>query len=101
MERLGLREADLAAFCERADIVRLSLFGSRSREDFEPDSDVDLLVEFESDSPIGYFRLVELESELGTLMGGLKVDLVTNGALSHLIRDSVLEDSVELYATRA
>ena len=60
----------IAAFCERHHIRKLSLFGSVLREDFRPESDVDVLVEFQPGCVPGYFRLFDLEQELSGLFGG-------------------------------
>lgn len=98
LQRLGLDPDWLSGFCLANGIARLSLFGSRSREDFAPDSDVDLLIEFLPGHAVGFFKLVEIEQELSAILGGKKVDLVTLPALSHIIRDSALSDAVELYA---
>ncbi|MEA3375428.1 MAG: nucleotidyltransferase family protein [Armatimonadota bacterium] len=90
------REA-LAEFCRRNQIRRLSLFGSVLREDFGPDSDVDVLVEFEPEARVGFFALVRMEMELSELLGH-KVDLNTPGFLSKYFRDQVLEEAEVQYA---
>lgn len=90
------REA-LAEFCRRNQIRRLSLFGSVLREDFGPDSDVDVLVEFEPEARVGFFALVRMEIELSELLGR-KVDLNTPGFLSKYFRDQVLEEAEVQYA---
>ncbi|MDZ7271656.1 MAG: nucleotidyltransferase domain-containing protein [candidate division KSB1 bacterium] len=68
------REA-LADFCRRWRIVELDLFGSALREDFRPDSDVDVLVTFEPDVRWGFSQWLEMARELEALFGR-KVDLV-------------------------
>ena len=65
---------ELSEFCRRHHIGRLWLFGSVLREDFGPDSDVDLLVEFEPEHIPGW-EIVDIEEELSQLFGGRKVDL--------------------------
>lgn len=90
------REA-LAEFCRRNQIRRLSLFGSVLREDFGPDSDVDVLVEFEPEARVGFFALMRMEMELSELFGH-KVDLNTPGFLSRYFRDQVLEEAEVQYA---
>src|SRR5207302_7984064 len=72
--------------CRRHHIKRLSLFGSALREDFRPDSDVDVLVEFELDHVPGLFAMAGMELEL-TGMVGRKVDLRTPEDLSPYFRD--------------
>jgi predicted nucleotidyltransferase len=72
----------LAAFCRRSGIRRLSFFGSVLHEDFGPESDVDVLVEFAPEAGIGLFEFVDLQRELGELLGR-DVDLHTHASLSH------------------
>src|SRR5512143_2295865 len=63
----------ISKFCARHRIRRLALFGSVLRSDFRPESDIDVLVEFESGAAIGYFELARIERELSALLGGRKV----------------------------
>jgi hypothetical protein len=88
----------LAAFCRRNRIKRLALFGSGLRRDFGPDSDVDLLVEFEPGQVPGLIRLAAMELELADLFGGREIDLRTSGDLSPYFREEVQADAVPLYA---
>ena len=85
----------LAGFCERNGIRRLSLFGSILRDDFGPHSDIDVLVEFEPGTRVG-FRFFSIERELSALLGR-KVDLNTPGFLSKYFRDEVLGEAVVQY----
>ena len=87
----------LAAFCRRAGIGRLSFFGSVLRKDFGPDSDVDVLVEFAPDARVGLFEFVDLQRELGELLGR-NVDLHTPASLSHFFRESVIDSAEVAYA---
>ena len=80
--KLGIEPADLARFCEQRSIRRLSLFGSRLKGTERPDSDVDLLVEFEPTHIPGLLGIAAMEIELSQLMGCRKVDLRTVGDLS-------------------
>ena len=89
---------ELAEFCRRNCIRKLSFFGSVLREDFDPRSDVDVLVEFEPDTTVGFFGLYDVEQELSRILGGRKVDLHTPGGLSRYIRDRVLAEAEVLYA---
>jgi len=82
----------IVEFCMRNQVRRLSLFGSVLREDFGPDSDVDILVEFEPGTRIGLIRLSGLEIELGNIVGR-KVDLNTPGFLSKYYRDQILSEA--------
>lgn len=82
--------AALDALCRRYRIHRLSLFGSRLKDTARPDSDVDLLVEFEPGAAPSLFTMAEIELELAPLVGGRKVDLRTAGDLSRYFRDDVV-----------
>ncbi len=94
---IQLEPRSLAEFCRRRHIRKLSLFGSVLRGDFGPDSDVDVLVEFEPDHVPG-FALIRMEDELSELLGGRKVDLVTPRFLNHRIRDQILSEAQVQYA---
>ncbi len=83
-------------FCRRHYVSRLSVFGSVLRPDFGPESDIDLLVEFEPGHVPGLIRLAGMESELGTILGR-KVDLLTPMSVSPYFRDRVLKDAVPLH----
>lgn len=95
MKRLPIHiSADrIASFCEQHHISKLSLFGSVLREDFGPESDVDVLVEFEEGFVPGFIRLHALEKELSTLMENRELDLVTPKSLNHRIRDQILNEA--------
>lgn len=88
---------EILEFCRRNRIRRLSAYGSVLRSDFRPDSDVDLLVEFEPGHKVGFLRLAQLELELGGMIGR-RVDLRTPGELSPLFRGQVQAASSVLYA---
>jgi predicted nucleotidyltransferase len=88
----------IAAFCCEHGIQRLAVFGSALRADFRPDSDIDLLVEFEPDRVPGLFRIARMERELSVLLGGRKVDLRTPQDLSQYFRQQVLEEAEVQYA---
>ncbi len=79
----------LAAYCRKHHVRRLALFGSVLRDDFRPDSDVDVLVEFEPGAHTGLLKLAEMELELSAMLGR-KVDLRTPGELSRYFRDDIL-----------
>lgn len=80
----------VAEFCRNNHIRRLALFGSVLRDDFRPDSDVDVLVDFEPGHVPGLLRLAGMEHELSELFGGRRVDLRTPADLSRYFRDEVL-----------
>jgi len=89
--RIDIPAKRIAEFCRQNRIRRLALFGSVLRDDFGPDSDVDVLVEFEPDARVG-LRFFELEQELAEVFGR-KVDLSTPGFLSRYFRDEVLAEA--------
>ena len=96
-DRLQVPEARIAEFCRRHHVRRLSFFGSVIREDFRPDSDVDVLIEFQPGHAVGLVRMAGLELELAQLLGR-KVDLRTPAELSRFFRDEVLRTSQVQYA---
>jgi hypothetical protein len=89
------REA-VSAFCKRHHIARLALFGSVLRDDFEPDSDVDVLVEF-LPGHIPGLRFVTIEREFSELLHGRRVDMVTPKFLNTRIRESIMSAAEPLY----
>lgn len=99
-EKAGVKPSrgEIAEFCQRHHIRKLSLFGSVLRKDFHPDSDVDVLVEFEPGHVPGFFRLLDLEGELSKLFGGRKVDLRTPQDLSRYFREEVVTTAEVQYA---
>lgn len=90
-------DAALARFCAARHIRRLSAFGSVTTDDFRPDSDVDLLVEFEPGHVPGLLGLAAMELELSALLGGREVDLRTIADLSPYFRDHVASLAVPLH----
>jgi uncharacterized protein len=86
----------VSAFCRRHHIARLALFGSVLRDDFRPDSDVDVLVEFLPGHVPG-LRFVTIEREFSELLHGRRVDLVTAKFLNPRIRERVLSTAEPLY----
>jgi uncharacterized protein len=88
----------IGEFCRRHHIRRLAIFGSALRDDFRPDSDVDVLVEFEPDHVPGLIRLAGMEFELSDALGGRKVDMNTPKFLSPAFRDRVQSESEVMYA---
>jgi uncharacterized protein len=98
VQPLGIAEQDVAEFCRRWGIVEFSLFGSALREDFGPDSDVDVLVAFAPESPRSLSDLVEMEKELSAV-SGRKVDLVPRQCLANPFRRyEILRTRKVLYA---
>lgn len=87
----------IADFCRRHRIRRLAFFGSVLRDDFAAESDVDVLVEFEPGTRVGFFKLYDLEQELSQILGGRKVEINTPKSLSKYFRDEVLEEAEVQY----
>jgi hypothetical protein len=88
----------IAEFCRKRQIRRLALFGSVLRDDFRPDSDVDVLVEFEEGHVPGLIRLGAMAQELSEILSAAKVDLRTAEDLSELFRDEVMAQAQVQYA---
>ena len=97
-EHFSIPPAILAAYCRRHHIRRLALFGSVLKDTARPDSDIDLLVEFEPGHEPGYIGLAAMQLELSDLIGGRPVDLRTPAELSRYFRDDVLANALEQYA---
>jgi len=98
MPRLAIAEEQLTSFCRKQHIRRLSLFGSTLAGAARPDSDIDLLVEFEPGREPGLLGLASMEAELAVLLGGQKVDLRTPQDLSRYFREEVLRTAEAQYA---
>jgi uncharacterized protein len=96
--RIQVSHSLLDDFCRRRRIRKLSLFGSVLRDDFGPQSDVDVLVEFESGATVGYFELADMESELSELFGR-KADVRTPAELSRYFRQEVLAAAEPQYVS--
>lgn len=89
----------IAAVARRYHVKELALFGSVLRDDFRADSDVDVLVEFEAEAPIGFLELAALARELSAVVDR-KVDIVPKKGLKAIIRRSVLDSAQVIYAHR-
>ena len=88
----------LADLCRRYGATRLRLFGSAVRGEEGPDSDVDIIVDFER--PVGFLELIRFENALSEFFGR-SVDLVTEPGLSPFIRDSVLASASVIFDAAA
>lgn len=87
---------ELDAFCRQYHIRKLAVFGSVLHGDARPDSDLDLLIEFEDDVPVGLFTFVTIQEELSRLFGW-PVDLSTAGFLSPHFRQRVTDEARVIY----
>jgi predicted nucleotidyltransferase len=96
--RINIPGEEIAKFCKRNHIRKLSLFGSVLRDDFKSDSDIDFLVEFEDGKVPGLIGLSRMERELSEMLGGRKVDLRTPQDLSIYFRQEVVETAEVQYA---
>ena len=94
---LTFDNSELESFCEKNGIKKLALFGSVLRDDFGPESDIDMLVEFMPGEVVGFFRLFDLEEELSRIFDGRKVDLRTPKDLSRYFRDRVVAEAKVQY----
>jgi uncharacterized protein len=97
---INVRQQELAEFCRRNGIRKLALFGSVLTPNFTDASDIDVLVEFEPGTRVGYMRMAALEQELSDLFGGRKIDLRTPAELSRYFRDEVLRTAAVQYAAQ-
>jgi len=102
LRSLGIDLDRLAELCDRWKIAEIALFGSALREDFRPDSDVDLLVTYRPDADWSLLDTVRLDRELAALFGR-KVDVVSRRAIERsqnwIRRKAILESAVRVYAS--
>lgn len=100
--QIDIPEPEVRAFCQRWDISELALFGSTVREDFRPDSDVDVLVRFHPSAHPTLFDLVRMKDELQQVFGR-PVDLVSRRAIessrNYLRREAILGSATVIYAS--
>ena len=100
---LTIPEDYIKKFCQRHHICHLGVFGSAVRDDFGPGSDVDILVEFDQEYKPGLMELVEMQEELGWILGR-KVDLVERKAVekseNYIRREHILKSVEPVYVAR-
>ena len=96
-QRLEIPKDRLADLCQRRRIRKLSLFGSVLRDDFRPDSDVDVLIQFEAGHVIG-LDIMDVEEELSQLLAGRRIDLVNEKYLNRRLRARILAEAEVQYA---
>lgn len=98
--RISFDDANIAEFCRKWRIAEFALFGSVLRDDFRPDSDVDVLVTFDQDAGWSLFDLVDMQEELTTLFGR-DVDLVEkDGIRNPFRRHAILRSKEVIHAAR-
>jgi len=95
-ERINITQEKIINFCQRNQIRKFALYGSVLRDDFRPDSDIDILIELEPYHQVGLMQMAKMEIELSKLMGR-KVDLRTPQDLSKYFRDKVMTTAKILY----
>jgi uncharacterized protein len=88
----------IADFCRARHVTRLALFGSVLSDRFRDDSDIDVLVSFQRGHVPGFLELYRLEQELSAILGGRRVDLVTEKSLNARIRPTVISEAQVQYA---
>ena len=92
----------IKAFCDRWQVEEFALFGSVLRDDFGPDSDIDIMIRFKTEQRLGLFGFARMELELSDLMHR-KVDLVTRPAVeksrNYIRRNSILDSAEVVYAS--
>lgn len=95
---LSTSREEIASFCKEHGIKRMAVFGSGLRDDFRPDSDVDILAEFDPAHTPTLFDIAGMEQDLSSYFGGRKVDLRTPEDLSRYFRHQVVSEAEVLYA---
>lgn len=96
LKKLSVSKRKVAALCRKWNVSRMWLFGSVTRDDFRPDSDVDVLVEFPFREGPGLFGLVDLRDELSALFGGRRVDVSTLAILRNPYRRKSIEKDIQV-----
>jgi uncharacterized protein len=95
--KIKIPTENLDSFCQRYQVRRLSLFGSVLRDDFRADSDIDILVQFDSGARVSFMTLGKMQRELATIFQR-PVDLIPQDGLKPVIREEVLASAQEVYA---
>ena len=99
IQNLTISQKDIHRFCRQYHVRELVLFGSALRDDFDSNSDVDLLVDFEPEAQVGFLTLSRMQRELATIFQR-PVDLVSKADLKPIVRQEVLSNVQVLYASR-
>lgn len=99
--QVSIPRSRLASFCRDRGIKRLAIFGSALRADFGPESDIDLLVDFEPDRRISLFDMAGMEQEFSEILGR-KVDMIERSGVersrNYIRRAEILRTAVTIYA---
>ena len=95
---IDLPEGKIAEFCRKWKVIELALFGSVLRDDFRPDSDIDVLITFQPDAPWSLYDLFDIREELHQMLGRV-IDLVEKDALRNPFRrHEILRNYKVVYA---
>ena len=92
----NISKEQIAEFCQRNQIMKFAFYGSVLRDDFKPESDVDILIDLEPNHSIGLMKMAHMENELSDLIGR-KVDLRTPQDLSKYFRDKVVSEAETIF----
>ena len=96
--RIDIPQAQIEAFCHKWGVVEFALFGSVVRDDFRPDSDIDVMVKFVDGHTTDLFDIVDMKDELRQILGR-QVDLVQHGTIENPFRrKSIMRDLTIVYA---
>lgn len=96
--QINIPRGQIVDLCRRHQICELALFGSVLRDDFSPNSDIDILIKFKPDAHIGYFRFFAIEQELANLLDR-EVELFTPDSLKQFAREEALRTCKVIYVT--
>ena len=99
--KVKINKQELVSYCKQLGIKNLSLFGSVLRDDFRPESDIDILVEFEEGKTPGLIAFVRIQNELSKFFEGHPIDMVTVKALRGHNRKKEILDSAEVFYAKA
>jgi len=92
---IKVARADIEAFCRKWQVAEMALFGSVLREDFRPESDIDVLIDFTPDAPWTLYEWIDMRDELAALFGR-PVDLTSKRALRNPFRKKEILSSREI-----
>ena len=96
-QNISLNNAFINELCRRYQVRELSIFGSALRDDFDRESDIDLLVDFMPEAQIGYLTLLRMQREFSTILNR-RVDLVPKEGLKPKIRNEIISQAQVIYA---
>lgn len=97
VENIVIPLPEIKQFCQKHHINKFALFGSVLHDDFNPNSDIDVLVEFQPEHTPGFIKLYKIQEEISQLFDNRKIDLVTPKFLNYQIRDKILAEMKVCY----